>query len=91
MPAAVDPGRLRWLKLPQGGKARALNVAIALADTELVLTIDADTLIEPEALEAMCRAFATDPGLVAATGVLNPFCGPGLYGQDDAVVPDLRI
>jgi cellulose synthase/poly-beta-1,6-N-acetylglucosamine synthase-like glycosyltransferase len=74
-------GQLRWLRLPQGGKARALNQAIALADTELVLTIDADTLIEPDALEAMVRAFAADPSLVAATGVLNPFCAPGLYGR----------
>ncbi|MBE7209540.1 MAG: glycosyltransferase family 2 protein [Gluconacetobacter diazotrophicus] len=66
------PAPLRWLRLPPGGKARALNAAIALADTELVLTIDADTLVEPGAIEAMRRAFAADPALVAATGVLSP-------------------
>ncbi len=74
-------GRLRWLRLPQGGKARALNVAVALAETDLVLTIDADTLIEPDALAAMRQAFIDDPNLVAATGVLTPFCGPGLSGR----------
>ena len=74
-------GALRWLRLPQGGKARALNVAVTLAETDLVLTIDADTLIAPDALAAMRQAFVDDPNLVAATGVLTPFCGPGLSGR----------
>ncbi len=66
---------LRWLRLPHGGKARALNAAIPLIDTELVLTVDADTLLEPGALKAMRDAFAAEPQLVAATGVLIPICG----------------
>ena len=44
---------LRWLRLPHGGKARALNEAIARIDTPLVLTVDADTRLRPDALEAM--------------------------------------
>ncbi len=72
---------LRWLRLAQGGKARALNVAVTLADTELVLTVDADTLLEPSALAAMRRAFADDPALVAATGVLTPVCVPTASGR----------
>ena len=74
-PSATYP-TLRWMRLPHGGKARALNVACALIDTELVLTVDADTLLEPQALRAMRDAFAADPALVAATGVLTPVCGP---------------
>ena len=66
---------LRWLRLPHGGKARALNGALLHADTEVVLTVDADTLIAPGALKAMRRAFAVEPALVAATGVLAPICG----------------
>ena len=66
---------LRWLRLPHGGKARALNAALLHADTEVVLTVDADTLIAPGALKAMRRAFAIEPALVAATGVLAPICG----------------
>ncbi len=73
-PSAAVPA-LRWLRLPHGGKARALNVAASLADTELVLTVDADTLLDPPALAAMRDAFAADPSLVAATGVLKPVCG----------------
>ena len=79
-PGRFDPS-LRWLRLRAGGKALALNVAVALADTELVMTIDADTLVEPEALAAMRQAFADDPRLVAATGVLFPFCDAGLSGR----------
>jgi cellulose synthase/poly-beta-1,6-N-acetylglucosamine synthase-like glycosyltransferase len=66
---------LRWLRLPHGGKARALNAAILHLDTELVLTVDADTLLAPGALSAMREAFAAEPALAAATGVLVPICG----------------
>ncbi|WP_158743908.1 glycosyltransferase family 2 protein, partial [Acidisphaera sp. L21] len=79
-PSTTNPS-LRWLRLPHGGKARALNVACALTETPLVLTIDADTLLDPAALAAMRQAFAADPGLVAATGVLTPLCGPSLQGR----------
>ena len=73
-PSPVLPS-LRWLRLPHGGKARALNTAIPLLDTELMLTVDADTLLAPGALAAMRDAFAAEPELVAATGVLVPICG----------------
>ncbi len=79
-PSATHPA-LRWLRLPHGGKARALNVACAQAETPLVLTVDADTLLEPGALGAMRAAFAADPALVAATGVLTPVCGRSLQGR----------
>ena len=72
---------LRWLRLRHGGKARALNAAIQLVDTEIVLTVDADTLLAPGALAAMRDAFAREPALVAATGVLAPICGPHLSGR----------
>lgn len=72
---------LRWLRLRHGGKARALNAAMLLVQTEVVLTVDADTLLEPGAIAAMRAAFAAEPELVAATGVLAPICGPDLQGR----------
>ena len=72
---------LRWLRLPHGGKAVALNAAIEAIDTEVVLTVDADTLLEPGAIAAMRAAFAAEPELVAATGVLAPICGPNLQAR----------
>ncbi|MBY0285453.1 MAG: glycosyltransferase [Sphingomonas sp.] len=79
-PSPVLPS-LRWLRVPHGGKARALNAAIVEADTEIVLTVDADTLLDPGALAAMRAAFAAEPELVAATGVLAPICGPSRAGR----------
>ena len=68
---------LRWLRLPHGGKARALNAAILQLDTEIVLTVDADTLLAPTAIAAMRAAFGAEPDLVAATGILTPKCRGG--------------
>jgi cellulose synthase/poly-beta-1,6-N-acetylglucosamine synthase-like glycosyltransferase len=72
---------LLWLRLPHGGKARALNAAMQKTGTEIVLTVDADTLLHEGAIAAMRAEFAGDPSLVAATGVLKPLCAPGLSGR----------
>lgn len=77
----VGHTRLQWLRLPHGGKARALNHALERIETEVVLTVDADTLLEPGSIAAMRAAFAIEPDLVAATGVLAPICGPSLSGR----------
>lgn len=68
---------VRWLRLAHGGKAKALNQALLHMDVDVVLTVDADTLLAPTALEAMREAFQKDPDLVAATGVLQPIGGAG--------------
>ncbi len=72
---------LGWLRLPHGGKAEALNRAMALLSEEVVLTVDADTLLDGDAIRAMRDAFAGDAGLVAATGVLLPVCDASLGGR----------
>ncbi len=79
-PSSILPS-LRWLRLRHAGKARALNAAMVQVDTEVVLTVDADTLLEPGAIAAMRAAFAAEPTLVAATGVLAPMCGRDLQGR----------
>jgi len=81
--SAPAPGLpvLRWLRLPHGGKARALNQAIGHVETEMMLTVDADTLLRPGALRAMRDAFAAEPALVAATGILVPACGRAPMGR----------
>jgi len=72
---------LRWLRLAQGGKARALNAAAAALGTDVAMTVDADTLLDRDAVAAMRAAFTADPALVAATGLLSPECGPTLAGR----------
>jgi cellulose synthase/poly-beta-1,6-N-acetylglucosamine synthase-like glycosyltransferase len=79
-PGAQYP-TLRWLRLPHGGKARGLNAAALHLHTEVVLTVDADTLLEPGAIAAFRQAFSAEPELVAATGVLSPVCGGGPGGR----------
>ena len=74
-------GQLQWLRLAHQGKARALNDAIARIDTDVVVTVDGDTLLDREAIAAIRRAFAAEPGLVAATGVLTPVCAPTAGGR----------
>jgi cellulose synthase/poly-beta-1,6-N-acetylglucosamine synthase-like glycosyltransferase len=55
-----------------GGKADALNAALALASGELVCAIDADTLIERGALVRLVRPFIERDDVVAAGGMLRP-------------------
>lgn len=78
--STTHPG-LAWLRLPHGGKARALNAALAATSSDVVLMVDADTLLEPAAVAAVRAAFAAEPGLVAATGVLTPVCDASALGR----------
>ena len=79
-PSPIMP-TLRWLRLPHGGKAQALNIALELSRTDTVMTVDADTLVDPGGVAAMRRAFSADPTLVAATGVLMPVCSHTTSGR----------
>lgn len=72
---------LIWLRLPHGGKARALNAAIQAISTDVVLTVDADTMLERDAVASLRATFSGTPELVAATGVLTPTCGPGFAAR----------
>src|SRR5712664_3042455 len=50
--------RVRIIHQVNRGKAAALNVAMSLADTEIVVTIDADTEIEADAIGKLVRHFS---------------------------------
>lgn len=75
------PGTLRWLQLPHRGKASALNAALSVIDTDIVVTLDADTSLATDALEAIARAFAADERLVGAGGIIVPRCDVSLSGR----------
>jgi cellulose synthase/poly-beta-1,6-N-acetylglucosamine synthase-like glycosyltransferase len=72
---------VHWLRLPHGGKAKALNNALTHTVADVFITVDADTLLAPGAMAAFEQAFASDARLVAATGVLTPQCGPAPFGR----------
>lgn len=72
---------LYWLRLSHRGKAEALNQALLCLNTDLIVTLDADTLLAPDALSVMRQAFEQEQALVAATGVLTPVCAKTLSGR----------
>ena len=66
---ARDEPRLRLLEASHGGKAHALNVGLLTAETSLVATCDADTLLMPYALRhAVARLERSPSDTVAVAG-----------------------
>ena len=60
-----------WIDLGGKGKSKALNAGIFLSRGEIVLNVDADTRLSPDAIKIMVRAFALDPKLGAASGSIQ--------------------
>jgi cellulose synthase/poly-beta-1,6-N-acetylglucosamine synthase-like glycosyltransferase len=79
-PSPLYPN-LRWLKLAHRGKSEALNSALPQLRAQIVMTIDADTILSPAAVNAMRSAFEAEDHLAAATGVLIPVCPPTATGK----------
>lgn len=68
---ALRDRRISVLEVPHGGKARALNAALAEVETPLVATDDADTLLMPSALRrAVARLLVSPPDTVAVAGAV---------------------
>lgn len=61
--------RLVLLALPKVGKGAALNAALAEAEGEIAVTLDADTRLGPGALGALAAAF-NDPRVLSAGGFI---------------------
>ncbi len=59
--------RVRVIEKANGGKWSALNAGIASTSAEFVVSIDADTIFEPNAIELMLRHFV-DPQVGAVAG-----------------------
>lgn len=69
-----------------GGKSDALNTGISLATGDIVITLDADSILESDSLSKINDAFA-DPLVVAAGGMVHVGQlinrrGHTLYGQN---------
>lgn len=70
--------RVQLLRVPRGGKARALNAALAHATGELVFFTDVRQPVQSDALAQMVANFA-DPTVGAVTGELRLL--PGEHGE----------
>lgn len=64
----------------KGGKADALNAGLNMAGGDLIGSIDADTIIEPDALQRMVRPFIMKDGMLAAGGTVRVVNGSYVFG-----------
>ncbi|MEV4636152.1 bifunctional polysaccharide deacetylase/glycosyltransferase family 2 protein [Actinoplanes sp. NPDC049548] len=58
---------VRVIRTPNGGKANALNTGIALARHDLIVTVDGDTIFEPDSVRMLVQPFAS-PAVGAVAG-----------------------
>jgi cellulose synthase/poly-beta-1,6-N-acetylglucosamine synthase-like glycosyltransferase len=63
-----------------GGKADALNIGLQLATGELVCAVDADTLIETDALLRLVRPFLMRRSVLAVGGIIRVVNGAVVRG-----------
>ncbi len=65
-------GRIRYLREPVAGVARAHNLGLAAANGGIVAFADDDTLVDRRWPAEIARAFAEDPGVGCVTGLILP-------------------
>ncbi|MET8147049.1 bifunctional polysaccharide deacetylase/glycosyltransferase family 2 protein [Actinoplanes sp. NPDC049668] len=58
---------VRVVRVPNGGKSNALNTGIALARHDLIVTVDGDTIFEPDSIRMLVQPFAS-PAVGAVAG-----------------------
>ena len=58
---------IKYLDLPNGGKARAMNLALTHAEGDIVITIDADSVMAPDTIANMVKHF-DDPSVGGVAG-----------------------
>jgi poly-beta-1,6-N-acetyl-D-glucosamine synthase len=66
---AATGQRVRCVDEPRPGKSHALNTGLAAVGTELVITLDADTLLHPQAIrQLVARLLSAPPDVQAVAG-----------------------
>lgn len=66
------PDRVRYLREPVAGLARARNLGLATARSQIVAFTDDDTLVDSRWLSALAEVFSTDPAIGCVTGLIAP-------------------
>ena len=85
-----DP-RLRVVRKRNGGRSDAINAGIAHARHDLIVIADADSLIEPVAIERAVAAFTADPSRVVACGGMVRIANGGRVVGGELVEPRVRV
>lgn len=81
--AASQP-RVRLICQPNGGKAKAANHALTIARGEIVVAVDADTIVAPDAIPKMVAHFAS-PDVTAVCGNIAVGNVNGLFTAFQAI------
>jgi len=68
------------VRIPNGGKANALNVGIAHASFDIIVMVDGDTVLEPDSLRMLVQPFA-DPRVGGVAGNVKVINRRGLIGK----------
>ncbi|MFI5890279.1 bifunctional polysaccharide deacetylase/glycosyltransferase family 2 protein [Actinoplanes sp. NPDC051513] len=68
------------VRIPSGGKARALNAGVALSRADLIVMVDADTVVLPDSVHRLVQPFA-DPEVGAVAGNVKVSNRRGLLGK----------
>ena len=79
--SSADYANLQVLTKPNSGKADSLNQGWHITHTDVIVTLDADTTLQPNAVAAMRKAFAREPELAAVCGRLTPRCVSTISGK----------
>ena len=70
-PVGEFSGSLRLIENSHMGKARSVNTGIRQAAGDIIICIDSDVVMAPDAVESIVQAFQRDPELGAATARLE--------------------
>lgn len=73
--------RLQVLHKRNSGKADSMNQAVKLLEADVIVTLDADTRLQGDAVARLREAFQREPQLAAACGVLTPRCDGGGWAR----------
>ncbi len=65
-----------------GGKADALNAGINIAETDLICSIDADSILEQDVLKKLIQTFIEHKNTVAAGGVVRVINGCNIENRE---------
>ncbi|WP_406069673.1 glycosyltransferase [Micromonospora sp. NBC_01638] len=71
---------VRVIRKPNGGKASALNTGLLYASHDIIVTVDADTVFEPDAIRRLIEPF-NDPRIGAVAGNVKVANRRRLLGQ----------
>ncbi|QZP38473.1 glycosyltransferase family 2 protein [Halobaculum magnesiiphilum] len=83
--ASIDDDRVRVVTRANGGKHAALNYGLLFASNDVIVTVDADTTLESDALRRIVAPLVDDPDAAAVAGTIRVSNRDGLLGGAQAL------